>query len=249
MHCEYFAPVGTGEHPGVVVLHILGGDFELSRMMCRSLAVSGTGALFVKMPYYGPRRVDNPRRRMISSNQAHSLEGMTQAVLDIRRAATWLSNREEIDGDRLGITGVSLGGIVAALSAAVDPRFERTCLILSGGDLGKIILESRQFEKHRRLWPGPPLKLEQIREIMGPVDPLTYADRLKGRAVLMMNGRKDRVIPPACTEALWEKAGKPEIVWWDEDHYSAIKRLPIGVFRMAKFFRETDTRKRAVAAH
>ena len=82
------------------------------------------------MPYYGPRRPaksgDGSRRRMISANQEHSVEGMTQAVMDIRRAATWLAAREEIDSERLGITGISLGGIVAALTAGVDTRFDRT---------------------------------------------------------------------------------------------------------------------------
>lgn len=240
VHCEYFAPVGSGSHPGVVVLHILGGDFELSRTMCRSLAISGTGALFVKMPYYGPRRVDNPKRRMISAQPTQTVEGMTQAVLDIRRAATWLASREEIDSERLGITGISLGGIVGALAGAVEPKFKSVCLILAGGDLGKIVLESEELAKHRRNWKGPELSLDEIRAMMRPVDPLTYAERLANKSVLMMNGSKDRVIPPECTKALWRKAGEPEIIWWDADHYSAAKCLPVGLFRMAKFFRKAN---------
>ncbi len=239
VHCEYFVPQGQGKRPGVVVLHILGGDFELSRMMCRTLALSGTGALFVKMPYYGPRRNPESKRRMVSPNPELFVSGMTQAVLDIRRAATWLESQEEIDPNRLGITGISLGGIVAALAASVDLRFERTCLMLSGGDLGRIVMESEELKKERDRWDGPQLSLDAVREITQSVDPLTYADRLKGRTVLMMNARKDRVIPPACTRALWEKAGKPEIEWWNVDHYSAIIRLPHALFRTAAFFRES----------
>src|SRR5215211_855046 len=50
VHCEYFRPRCEGKHPGVIVLHILGGDFDLARLFCRSLAAEGTAALFLKMP-------------------------------------------------------------------------------------------------------------------------------------------------------------------------------------------------------
>ena len=46
VHCEYFRPLAAGKHPGVIVLHILGGDFDLARLFCRSLAHRGTAALF-----------------------------------------------------------------------------------------------------------------------------------------------------------------------------------------------------------
>ena len=56
VHCEYFQPKRAGKHPAVIVLHILGGDFPLSRLFCNRMAQQGVAALFVKMPYYGPRR-------------------------------------------------------------------------------------------------------------------------------------------------------------------------------------------------
>src|SRR3954454_21399766 len=33
VHAEYFAPIGRGPRPAVIVLHILGADFPLSRYM------------------------------------------------------------------------------------------------------------------------------------------------------------------------------------------------------------------------
>src|SRR6202042_2830380 len=57
VHAEYFAPLGFGpKRPGVIVLHILGADFPLSRYMAARLADRGVAALFVKLPYYGERR-------------------------------------------------------------------------------------------------------------------------------------------------------------------------------------------------
>ncbi len=236
VHAEYFVPYGTGPHPGVIVLHILGGDFELSRVCCRTLAMNGVGALFVKMPYYGPRRAENTEVRMISPDPQQTMQGMRQAVLDIRRGAAWLAAREEIDDQQLGISGISLGGVVAALAAAAEPRFHKACLVLAGGNLEKIIRESSETTEIRQYWAGRAIQPEQVAQWLGPIDPLTYASSLQGRRVLMLNARNDKVIPPACTEALWQAAGRPEIEWWNADHYSAIWYLPKALSRMVAFF-------------
>ena len=68
VHCEYYRPAGPGRHPACIVLHILGGDFPLSRTFAFSLANRGVAALFVIMPYYGPRHDPNSSIRMISSD-------------------------------------------------------------------------------------------------------------------------------------------------------------------------------------
>ena len=86
VHCEYYRPLeAKGEaakkYPGVIALHILGGDFALSRLFCTSLASRGVAALFVKLPYYGPRRQPGVSIRMISQDPRQTVRGMTQAVL------------------------------------------------------------------------------------------------------------------------------------------------------------------------
>lgn len=236
VHCEYFAPRGTGKRPGVIVLHILGGDFELSRLCCRSLAWHGVGALFVKMPYYGPRRPTEGKVRMVSEDLELTVASFRQAVLDIRRATAWLAAREEIDSERLGITGISLGGIVSALAAESEPRLRRACLVLAGGNLAQIILESEETAEIRQQWQqrdfDPQIVLEQLKQ----VDPLTYADNLKSRRVLMFNARHDTVVPPAATDALWKAIGQPEIHWWNANHYTAAWYLPPALLQMSQFF-------------
>ena len=82
-----------------------------------TLAHHGVCALFVKMPYYGPRRPLGSTARMISLDPKESVRGMTQAVLDIRRATACLAGQAEVDGHRLGLFGISLGAITGALAA------------------------------------------------------------------------------------------------------------------------------------
>ena len=237
VHCEYFRPHGPGRRPAVVVLHILGGDFPLARLFSRYLAASGTPALFVKMPYYGPRRPTEVRKRMIDVDPRDSVVGMRQAVLDIRRAGAWLASREEVDPEQIGIFGISLGGITAALAAEQEPRFRNVCLMLAGGDLGRVSWESREVKQARDQWLAKGGTKEEFFTVLQPIDPATYAERLRSRRLFMINASQDEVIPPACTTSLWEKAGKPPIVWFDAGHYTAALYMFHGLAEVTRFFR------------
>jgi dienelactone hydrolase len=223
VHCEYFSPTTPGAKPGVIVLHILGGDFDLARLFCRALAGKNVNALFLKMPYYGERQQPADPTRMISADPYLTVSGMTQAVLDIRRAGAWLASRPEVDPEQIGIMGISLGGITSALSVSVEPRFKKAALLLAGGDMGSVAWESAELAELREKWTAAGKTKEELFAVLKQVDPVTYAKPVEGRKILMLNASKDEVVPPACTKSLWEAFGRPEIIWWDAGHYSAVR--------------------------
>jgi dienelactone hydrolase len=236
VHCELYRTKQAGKRPAVIVLHILGGDFALARLFCHSLNQGGTTALFLKMPYYGPRREPGVNRRMIAEDPEETVAGMTQAVLDIRRAAAFLASQDDVDPERLGIMGVSLGGITASLAAEAEPRLANVCLLLAGGDFPKIAAESAEFKKQREKFLASGKDPTGLLAGVQQVDPLTYAELLRDRRVLMLNAKSDEVIPRACTEALWIGAGKPEIVWLSGGHYTVMRHLPTALMRANQFF-------------
>lgn len=236
VHCEYFRSRQPGQRPVVIVLHILGGDFELARLFCNAIAQRGSHALFVKMPYYGPRRPPASTKRMISSDPRETVAGMTQAVLDIRHAAAWLAARPEVDSDQLGIFGISLGGITSSLAAAIEPRLKNVCLLLAGGEIGRIGWDSPHLKKTRDAWLAQGGTREQFLEITRVVDPVTYATRARGKRILMLNADRDEVIPRECTEMLWNALGQPPIHYYSGGHYSAIWHLASALNRVSLFF-------------
>lgn len=236
VHCEYYQPHRPTKMPAVIVLHILGGDFELARTFCNALAQQGVASLFVKMPYYGPRREPKSRRRMISGDPTETVEGMTQAVLDIRRAAAWLAGREEIDAQQIGIFGISLGGITGGLAMMIEPRINSGCLLLAGGDVAGIMWEFPGVATWRQRAQENGYTRERLVEELQKVDPVTYADNLNGRRILMLNAKEDEVIPKRSTEGLWKAWGEPEIVWYPGGHYSAAWSMFDAVQRTMKFF-------------
>jgi dienelactone hydrolase len=239
VHCEYYKPTGLKKdekRPAVIVLHILGGDFALSRLFAGSIAQRGTAALFVKMPYYGPRRQEGVDRRMISANPEETIAGMTQAVLDIRQATGFLMSRPEIDPDQLGIFGISLGGITGSLAASSEPRIKNICVLLAGGDLGRIAWEAKEFHRERQKLLDAGATLTDFQNAVKDIEPLNYAANCRGRRILMLNADKDEVIPKACTEALWTAFDKPSIVWYDGGHYSVIWHILNARTRVQDFF-------------
>jgi dienelactone hydrolase len=236
VHCEYYCPTTAGAKPGVIVLHIMGGDFDLARLFCRALATRGVAALFLKMPYYGERRQPGSSARMISIDPEETVRGMTQAVLDIRQGAAWLAAQNEIDPSKIGILGISLGGITGALALSIEPRFTKGCLLLAGGDMGEVAWQSTEMTELREKWTAAGRTKEELFDVLKVVDPVTYARPVPGRKILMLNASHDTVVPPACTRSLWRAFGEPEIVWWDAGHYTAVRYLFSGAARAVDFF-------------
>jgi len=236
VHAEFYRSKRDGQRPAVIVLHILGGDFPLSRLFCNRLAQQGVSALFVKMPFYGPRRPEGSRARMVSTNPDETVAGMTQAVLDIRRAVAWLSARDDVDDGRIGIFGISLGGITGGLAASIDPQIQHVCLLLAGGDLGRVALDSPEVRKLRGEMPKQFQDKESLLKALAVIDPVTYASRAKGKRILMLNASHDEVIPKDCTLSLWKGFGEPELNWYSGGHYSVILHLPRALERVAHFF-------------
>lgn len=240
VHCEYYQTKMAGRRPAVIVLHILGGDFPLSRLFCNALAQRGVSALFVKMPYYGPRRDPDSPRRMVSPDAQATVAGMTQAVLDIRRATAWLAARPENDAEQLGIFGISLGGITSCLAAANEPRLANACLLLAGGDVSQVAWDSLELRGMQKKLVAQGSSREEFLATLRTIDPVTYAAAARGKRILMLNASADEIIPRACTESLWKALGQPEIEWYSGGHYGVIRHVYRALHRVPDFFAQAQ---------
>ena len=179
VHGEFFSPMGfAGKRPGVVVLHILGSDFPLSRYMAARLADRGVAALFLKLPYYGERRPKGGPtpvpRRFLSADIGRPVTSM-QGICDVPRGISWLASRSDIDRARLGVAGISLGGIVASVAVAVDPAVRDGVFLLAGGDLSQILWGMPETERFRKSWEAAGRSLADLKALTDPFDPLTHA--------------------------------------------------------------------------
>lgn len=219
--CEYYLPKGAKGRPAVVVLDILDGALVVSRAQALWLAQHDIPALIVQMAYYGPRRPEKEKVRLLSTDVDKSVANITQTVLDVRRAVAWLESRPEVDPKRIGLLGTSLGSFVGGVTAGVEPKISRACLLLGGGGL----VDS--FQQHKQA--GPAIALlsltgitpDKLKKQIDPVDPLTYAATLKTKKLMLIGASRDDIVPPVAMKTLWEATGKPNILWVDATHVGA----------------------------
>src|SRR5207248_10939958 len=117
--------------------------------------------------------------------------------------------------------GTSLGSMIGALAAEMEPKLSRVSIALGGGGLVDAYYDHPQAASYRKLWENLGGTKESVVRLFAPIDPITCAANLKDRKVLMLAGKRDEIVPPKATTALWEAAGKPKIIWYDCTHYGA----------------------------
>jgi hypothetical protein len=85
-------------------------------------------------------------------------------IEDIRNAVTFLQNQPEVNPDRLGLFGVSLGGANVSYAAGVEERVKATVSVCGIGDCGRWIRDACHFWEWRGLLRR--LKDDQARRIL-----------------------------------------------------------------------------------
>jgi dienelactone hydrolase len=237
VHAEYYLPKGKGPFPAVIILDILDGSQVVSRGIATVLAANGIAGLCVQMPYYGPRRPVGGKVRLISPDVNHTMDAIRQTVLDNRCATAWLESRPEIDKKKLGIHGTSLGSFMAALTAASESRLNNVSLLLGGGGLVDAYWDHPRAKPLLQALAVIGADKDAVKRVIAPADPITYADSLKKRNLLMIAASRDDVVPPECAKCLWEATGKQKIVWLNATHVGAALHLFAATDHIVKHFK------------
>jgi dienelactone hydrolase len=239
---EFYVPRGAtsaAKVPAAVVLDILDGSAILPRMMARAAAQQGLAALYVPMPCYNDRRpANNAHEKVLRDDPTKTVDGLRQTVMDVRRARSILASRPEITDTNVGITGISLGGIMTALTAGVDGQFTRVVPILSGGDIADITFHCHEMRKLRAALLDKGITREGAAAVFAPVEPLRFATRVGADRCLMINAATDEVIPKKDTEALARAIGDPQVMWLQAGHYSALTYFPLMQKTVIDFLRD-----------
>ena len=108
--------------------------------------------------------------------------------------------------------------------AALLARARAALDSLELGALGDAVVKNLSHGEQRQLEIALALAgvtKERLRRLIDPVDPLTYADRLKEKRLLLIGASRDDVVPPEAVKRLWEATGRPKILWFDATHVGA----------------------------
>ena len=189
-------------------------DLLRPRALLPLWAQAGFFVLTIDRPYHGERPGD-PAEAIRAKGLPRVLG---EYVLDLQRALDYAASRPEADAGRIGMMGLSMGGMEALLLASVDERVD--CVASVAGQL--CWAEVFGTVAWRRLFGGLPLAERLIREEASPdrvreaflawmpelavLDAPLLAASLAPRPLLLMTGELDPYITPAAARRTFAAA-------------------------------------------
>lgn len=240
VYLDFYEPKGQDKYPVIIFLsHIAGGIPQIEGEFCRSLASSGVGVMLVQTAY---QKDYSFGRKWLAENLKKNgeeaiIQLFRQIVIEARRSIDWIETRPRADKEKIGAMGISLGGIAVPVLAGVDDRVRAMVILLGGGGMGEIIwngFATRLFKE--RLEEEGITSAEDLDKKVRLIDPLTFADRVKGKPVLMMNAHFDTSIPRANTLKLWHALGKPQLIWIPTGHFVSFFEMGYVKTKTYQFF-------------
>jgi dienelactone hydrolase len=126
--------------PGLIIVNGHGGDKYSWYAMYAGILYARAGAYVLT---YDPTGEGERNAERKSGTRAHDVVEPIPALgqrmgglmmTDVRQAVSYLSQRPEVDRQRIGALGYSMGSFVLSITCAVETRL-KTCVLVGGGNL------------------------------------------------------------------------------------------------------------------
>ena len=147
------------------------------------------------------------------------LDQTLQTAVDWMRALDWLAALPEIDPERIGFVGFSMGGMRGAPFVGLDARVRAAAFCISAaaarGGSGE----------------APTNPIDRLAARLS--DPGVYAPMTAGRPILVVAGERDDLVTPEAVQRFYELLPEPrEIVWLPCGHWDFMPQgiEPVGPF-------------------
>ncbi len=166
-----------------------------------------------------------------------------QEVKDLAAALDYVVSRPDVDSERIGVLGKSMGAAIAIRGAAVLPQLKA---VVSDSPY-PTLQDSIDVGVRRRgplgLWPlrtaATYLGTKAIGIDPDLVRPVDDIDKISPRPVLIIHGGRDELVPVDTGERLYAAASEPKALWYvpDAAHVTLSARQPEEYeARVAAFF-------------
>jgi hypothetical protein len=253
---EYFQPLRASNASLAIILHGLGDHSVIPcKLLARSLVNRGIACLILYSVFHTSRMPEDMRRRAPVFTSEEWFEGYRISVIEVRQAADWACNRQEINHEQMALVGISLGGFISAIAMGVEERLRAGVFITMGGNAEILTWKSKTDtfrkshnctqEECREVHTKYPQYLAQVAEKgfanVTPLkqcfltDAMTFGHSLRSRPILMINALWDKYIPKQATLEFWEECAKPAIIWLPAGHASIWALYPLISKRVARF--------------
>ena len=190
----------------VIAVHGFKADREEMLNEADMLARHGYGVLLIAL-----RAHDHSEGEVITF-------GLNE-VRDLEAAYQYLLARPEVDPERIGVLGNSMGGTVALLYTAQNPEIKA---VVSQATFAS--LEKEVGTGIKRLLGLPPFPFAPLIQFFAEqevgfrardVSAEAHIGEISPRPVFLMQGGADTLVPPESGQILYDAAGQPKELWFD----------------------------------
>jgi hypothetical protein len=229
---EFYEIKSETKTPVILVLPILGGSNYFANTFARYFAENGYSAIIVhrQKQYKTFKDIDKVDKIL------------RQIVFDHKQALDWIGMQPDLDSECIGVFGISMGSIKAALISSLDKRIKVSVMCLTGGNLAEIIATSDEkgvVRRREQYMEKNNLSIEAFYDLLQSkisCDPINYAEYVDAQNSLMVLGRFDSTVPYKNGNDLWVRMGRPEKIDLMTGHYTAILGLPYIKMKSLDFF-------------
>ncbi|MBX3274013.1 MAG: alpha/beta hydrolase family protein [Sandaracinaceae bacterium] len=182
----------------------------------------------VALPFHGVRK---PWGALYSgelfwtADLVRTVEGIRQAVHDVRSAIGWLRTQGYA---RVGVTGLSLGGAITMLLACLEPAPDYVIPMIGHLQLVEAVEQAPILWRMKHDLERWGVDADARRRIFDRLGWASYAPRLAPDKQLWIQAREDVYIDALLAERQWRAWGSPPILWIDGGHMT----FPLHVDRM-----------------
>jgi len=183
----------TGRIPALIIVNGHGGDKYSWYSYYSGILYARAGAAVLTYDQAGEGERNAKRKSGTRTHDrlkgdavlARHLAGLM--ITDVMQAVSYLASRPEVDSQRIGAAGYSMGSFVLALTGAVEPRL-RACVLVGGGNLDGV---DGYWDNSKPMCQGLPYRSLRF---LGDRGAVIYALHASRGPTLIYNGLADSVV-------------------------------------------------------
>ena len=207
-------PSGKGLFAAIVYMHWGQGNRGEFLSEAVEMAQRGAIGIMIDAPYWRPD-VPPPAE----GNKAESeRDGYIQMVMDLRRAVDVLVARKDVDPDRIGYVGHSLGATWGAPLAAAEKRIK--VFVLMGG-LPRVPpdWDGDSFYQQVQRAMTPRAEFDKEARVLAPIEPERFAANTGPAKIYFQWAQHDMYISQKSADEYFNAVGGPkEQKWYFTSH-------------------------------
>ena len=188
----------------------------------------GVAALFRRHGY----AVLVPTVRAHDSSEGEVVGLGSREMDDLAAWWQWLIARSDVDPQRVGIFGVSMGGSLVLQYAAQNPQLKAVVADCAFSSITDTVETSVKFFTGLPPFPFAPLILFWVERELGveasSIDAKQWIGRISPRPVFLLQGGADVVVSPESGKRLFEAAREPKELWFEPElgHAQFLEKRP-----------------------